>query len=249
MALPWLYAIASVLVVSFLSLIGLATLTISEQKLREVVFLMVGLATGSLFGDAFIHLVPQSFRQSAKPVQTSLLILAGLLIFFVLEKFLLWRHEHTLEFGHHIEPVGYMNLFADAVHNFIDGMIIGASYLVSVPIGIATTLAVIAHEIPHELGNFFVLLYAGFSRSRALLFNFLSGCAAILGTVLALVIGSSTESFSAAVLSVAAGGFIYIAGSDLVPELHKERSFPKSVAQLIAIGAGIGLMLCLTLME
>src|SRR5947207_2203920 len=110
-------------------------------------------------------------------------------------------------------------------------------------------LATISHEIPHELGNFFVLLYAGFSRSRALLFNFLSACAAILGTVLALVIGSSATSFSAAVLPVAAGGFIYIAGSDLVPELHKERSFPKSVAQLMAIGTGIGLMLCLTLIE
>lgn len=249
MALPWLYAIASVLVVSLLSLIGLATLSLSEKNLREAIFVMVGLATGSLFGDAFIHLVPQSFRQSTNPVQTSLLILSGLLIFFVLEKFLLWRHEHTLEFEHHVEPVGYMNLVADAIHNFMDGMIIGASYLVSVPIGLATTLAVISHEIPHELGNFFVLLYAGFSRRRALLFNFLSACAAILGTVLALVIGSSATSFAVAVLPIAAGGFIYIAGSDLVPELHKERSFPKSVAQLVAIGAGIGLMLCLTLLE
>src|SRR5439155_893952 len=160
MALQWLYAVASVLVVSLLSLIGLATISLSEEKLREVIFVMVVLATGSLFVDAFIHLVPQSFRQSAKPVHTSLLILAG-----------------------------------------------------------------------------------------ALLFNFLSACAAILGTVLALVIGSSATSFSAAVLPVAAGGFIYIAGSDLVPELHKERSFPKSVAQLMAIGAGIGLMLCLTLIE
>src|SRR5215467_7427757 len=249
MALQWLYAIVSVLVVSLLSLIGLATFSFSERTIRESIFVMVGLATGTLFGDAFIHLVPKSFRQSAQPVQTSLLILAGLLIFFVLEKFLLWRHEHTLEFEHHIEPVGYMNLFADAIHNFIDGLIIGAAYLVSLPIGIATTLAVISHEIPHELGNFFVLLYAGFSRSRALLFNFLSACAAILGTVLALVIGSNAGSFAAAVLPVAAGGFIYIAGSDLVPEMHKERSFPRSVAQMAAIGAGIGLMLCLTLME
>jgi zinc and cadmium transporter len=249
MALQWCYAIASVLAVSLVSLIGLATLTVSEQKLREIIFVMVGLATGSLFGDAFIHLVPQSFRQSAKPVQTSMFILAGLLIFFILEKFLRWRHEHTLEFERHIHPVGYMNLFADTIHNCIDGMIIGASYLVSVPIGIATTLAVIAHEIPHELGNYFVLLYAGFSRRRALLFNFLSACAAILGTVIALVIGSSVKSFSLAVLPIAAGGFIYIAGSDLVPELHKETSFPKSVAQMFAMGAGIGLMLCLTLLE
>ena len=249
MTLPWLYAIVSVLLVSVISLIGVATIPVSEPKLKQIIFVMVGLATGSLFGDAFIHLVPQSFKRSERQVETSLFILAGLFIFFVLEKFLLWRHEHTMEFGEQIHPVGYMNLFADAIHNFMDGVIIGASFLVSVPIGIATTLAVISHEIPHELGNFFVLLYAGFSRSKALLFNFLSACTAILGTVLALVIGAKVQSFSVAVLPFAAGGFIYIAGSDLVPELHKETSFPKSFGQMIAMGMGIGLMLCLTLLD
>lgn len=247
MAFQWIYAIASVLLVSLISLIGLATIAVSERKIQQIIFNMVGLATGSLFGDAFIHLVPQAFKQTQGQVETSLFILAGLLIFFVLEKFLLWRHEHVLESRDHIRPVGYMNLFADAVHNFIDGLIIGASYLVSVRIGIATTLAVVSHEIPHELGNFFVLLYAGFTRNRALLYNFLSAAAAVVGTLLALLVGSNAERFSAAVLPFAAGGFIYIAGSDLVPELHKETSFPKSVAQMIAIGAGIGLMLCLTL--
>jgi len=249
MAARWLYAIVSVVLVSVLSLIGLATISVSESKLKQTIFVMVGLATGSLFGDAFIHLIPQSFLRSGKQVETSLFILAGLFIFFALEKFLLWRHEHTLEFADHIHPVGYMNLFADAIHNLIDGMIIGSSYLVSLPIGIATTLAVISHEVPHELGNFFVLIYAGFSRKRALLFNFLSACTAILGTLMALLIGSTVESFSAAVLPFAAGGFIYIAGSDLVPELHKETSFPKSVIQMIAMGAGIGLMWCLTLLK
>jgi zinc and cadmium transporter len=142
-----------------------------------------------------------------------------------------------------------MNLFADAVHNFIDGTIIGASYLVSRPVGIATTLAVIFHEIPHELGNFFVLLYAGFSRGRALFFNFLSACLAILGTSIALVIGSSVADFATVMLPLAAGGFIYIAGSDLVPELNKESDLFKSVVQMIAIAAGVGMMLLLTLLE
>jgi zinc and cadmium transporter len=131
----------------------------------------------------------------------------------------------------------------------MDGIIIGASYLASLPVGLATTLAVVSHEIPHELGNFFVLLYAGFSRSKALLFNFLSASVAILGTILALLIGSRVEPFSTVVLPFAAGGFIYIAGSDLVPELHKETSFPKSVVQMIAMGVGIGLMLLLLLLE
>ena len=148
-----------------------------------------------------------------------------------------------------IHLVGYMNLFADGVHNLIDGIIIGASYLVSLPVGIATTIAVIFHEIPHELGNFFVLLYAGFTKTKALFFNFLTGLFAILGTLVALLVGSRVEDFSSVMLPLAAGGFIYIAGSDLVPELNKESNLVKSVIQLVAIGTGVGLMLLLTMLD
>ncbi len=210
---------------------------------------MVGLAVGSLFGDAFIHLLPRSFEQSPNHLRVSLAILAGIFAFFVLEKFLLWRHEHVLEPGHAVHPVGYMNLVADGLHNFIDGVIIGASYLVSYQTGVATTLAVIFHEIPHELGNFFVLLYAGFTKTKALFFNFVSALAAILGTVIALVIGSEMQNFAQMMLPLAAGGFIYIAGSDLVPELNKEVRLSKSLVQMVSIGAGIGLMLLLALVE
>jgi len=128
-------------------------------------------------------------------------------------------HEHVFTSGHSIHPVGYMNLLADGAHNFIDGMIIGASYVVSLHVGIATTMAVVFHEIPHELGNFFILLYAGFTKTRALFFNFLSAVFAILGTIIVLLVGSRLENFSSVMLPLAAGGFIYIAGSDLVPEL------------------------------
>ena len=130
-----------------------------------------------------------------------------------------------------------------------DGAIIGASYLISLPVGIATTLAVIFHEIPHELGNFFVLLYAGFTKRRALFFNFVSAVFAILGTVISLLVGSSVADFSGVMLPLAAGGFIYIAGSDLVPELNKESNLGKSLMQLLAIGLGIGLMLILVMLE
>jgi zinc and cadmium transporter len=123
-------------------------------------------------------------------------VLAGILLFFVLERFLLWKHGHSLEQTGTFKTVGYMNLAADAIHNFTDGLIIGVSYLASVPIGVSTTLAVMFHEIPHELGNFFVLLYAGFSKTQALLLNFLSAVIAILGTLLALFIGSKVASFS-----------------------------------------------------
>ena len=234
---------------SLLSLVGIAFISISEQRLKRIIFVMVSLAVGSLFGDAFIHLLPQSFEKFPAKVEASLWVLAGIFLFFVLEKFLRWRHQHTLEANHSIHPVGYMNLLADGVHNLIDGMIIGASYLISLPVGIATTIAVIFHEIPHELGNFFILLYAGFTKIKALLFNFLTGLFAILGTLVALLVGSRVEDFSAVMLPLAAGGFIYIAGSDLVPELNKESDLSKSVIQLIAIAVGVGLMLLVAMLE
>ena len=234
---------------SLLSLIGVVFISVSERRLKQVIFVMVSLAVGSLFGDAFIHLIPESFEKFEAKMEASLYLLAGIFVFFILEKFLLWRHQHTLESSNPIHPVGYMNLLADGVHNLIDGMIIGASYLVSLPVGIATTTAVVFHEIPHELGNFFVLIYAGFTKTRALFFNFISGLFAILGTIISLLIGSELEDFSRLMLPLAAGGFIYIAGSDLVPELNKESEVAKSAVQMVAIGIGVGLMLLLTMLE
>lgn len=248
-AVVWSYSLASVVIVSLLSLLGIAFISIGERTLKQVIFVMVSLAVGSLFGDAFIHLLPDAFEKFPAKIEASLYILAGIFLFFVLEKFLLWRHEHALETAPAIRPVGYMNLFADAVHNMIDGMIIGASYTISLRIGIATTAAVVFHEIPHELGNFFVLLYAGFTKRKALFFNFLSAVFAILGTVISLLVGSRIEHFSVVMLPLAAGGFIYIAGSDLVPELNKEAAPLKSLIQFAAIGAGVGLMLLLTFLQ
>ena len=245
----WLFALASVTFVSLLSLIGIAFISVNEEKLRRIIFVMVSLAVGALFGDAFIHLLPESFERSNSPVQTSVYVLSGILVFFILEKFLLWRHQHVLESLDHVHPMGYMNLAADAIHNLIDGMIIGASYLVSPSIGIATTIAIVFHEIPHEMGNFFVLLHARFTVRRALLFNFLSAIFAILGSIISLLIGSRIENFSALIVPVAAGGFIYIAGSDLVPELNKEVNPVKSVIQLLSIGAGLVVMLLLLMLK
>jgi zinc and cadmium transporter len=245
----WIYSLVSVIVVSLVSLIGLAFISVSEEKLKRIIFVMVSLAVGGLFGDAFIHLLPESFERLSNRLGASLWVLAGIFMFFVLEKFLLWRHQHVFESDHGVRPVGYMNLLADGAHNFIDGVIIGASYVVSLHVGIATTLAVIFHEIPHELGNFFVLLYAGFTKRRAIFFNFISAVFAILGTILSLVVGSRVEDFSKVMLPLAAGGFIYIAGSDLVPELNKESNLGKSLVQMLAIGFGVGLMLVLDMME
>lgn len=251
MKLPpeWVYTIGSVAAISLVSLVGLAFISMKKERLQQVVFLTVSLAVGAMFGDVFIHLLPQAFRQPGGTLQPALLCLGGILLFFLLEKFLLWRHEHIPHYGTCIHPVGYVSLVADGLHNFIDGVLIGTSYLVGLPVGLATTLAVLLHEIPQEIGDFGVLLHAGFSRSQALWLNLASASCAILGAVAALAVGSKLEGFPSLMIPLTAGGFIYIAGSDLVPELHKERDAAKSALQMVGIGAGVGLMFLLTFLE
>lgn len=244
----WGWALASVCAVSLLSFSGvLIALVFNRRKVQPLVFIMVGLAVGAMFGDTFIHLLPESFERFSSPLATSLYCLAGIGVFFVLEKFLLWRHDHADEHTHPLHPVGYLNLVADGLHNFMDGILIGASYLVSIPIGVGTTIAVCFHEIPQEIGDFGVLLHAGFTRAQALWMNALTASLAIAGAVTSLLVGSWLAPFSGAILPLTAGGFIYIAGSDLVPELHKERQPGQAAIQLLAIGSGIGLMLLLKL--
>lgn len=249
MSSEWAYTLVSVFVVSLISLVGIAAISLSERRVRQTIFISVSLAAGAMFGDAFIHILPESFAEPGRRLWTSTYVLVGILTFFVLEKFLRWRHAHELEGQSQltIQPVGYLNLFADATHNLIDGMLVGAAYSVSISVGLATTIAIVLHEIPQELGDFGVLINAGFSRARALVFNFLSGLLAIVGAIVSLLASSSLVSFSRFMLPFTAGGFIYIAGCDLLPELQKERKPSKSGLQLAALVLGVGLMYLLTL--
>jgi len=241
------YAFISVLAVSLISLIGILFIFFSEKHLAKISFLFVGLAVGALFGDVFIHLLPEIFQKSNNTIGLSLIILFSIIVLFSLEKFLHWHHEHDPESAH---PVGYISLVGDGIHNTLDGILIGASYLISIPIGIATTVAVLLHEIPQEIGEFGILIHAGFSKSKALIFNFLSALMAVVGVIISLVIGARIGDYSEWMIAFAAGSFIYIAGSDLVPELQKEGGgFKKSLAQLGMMVLGIGLMLLLTLIE
>lgn len=247
-----LYAIVSVIAVSLVSLVGALTLLMEEKKLRRILFLLVALSVGALFGDAIIHLLPEIFATSSVPAVSSLYIIAGMLVFFILEKFLHWKHSHEVEDEHsesQIKPLGYLSLVADGLHNFIDGIIIGVSYLAGWQIGLASTIAVALHEIPQEAGDFGLLLHAGFSKRKALFFNFLSALVALVGTIVALAIGSWAGNFIFVALPIAAGGFIYIAGSDLVPELHKITDPRKSAVQFLAILVGVALMMLLLLIE
>ncbi|MEA1929407.1 MAG: ZIP family metal transporter [Patescibacteria group bacterium] len=252
----WIYTLTSVIVVSLISLVGVLFLLLKESRLQKYLSILVALATGALFGDALLHLLPEIFSEAENTLLPSILVLGGILLFFVLEKFLRWSHSHELTAcdcppeGHKtVKTVGQLSLVSDGFHNLLDGVIIAASYLVSPPIGIATTIAVILHEIPQEIGDFAILIHSGFSKARALLFNLFSGSLAILGAVVTLLIGVWADNLTTILLPIAAGGFLYLAGSDLVPELHKTTGFKKSIFQLIAFLIGIAAMLLLLFLE
>jgi len=247
--LVWIYTLLSVFVVSLISLIGIFTLSVSQEKLSRILIYLVSFAAGTLLGDAFIHLIPESFNQGEESIQVSFFILLGILIFFILEKFIHWRHCHKIACDDHPHPFSYIILVGDSAHNFIDGMVIAASYLVNIPLGLATTLAVIFHEIPQEIGDFGSLVYGGFSRVKALIFNFLTALFAVGGSLLILFINLQSEKLINFLIPLTAGGFIYIASSDLIPELHKQSELKKSFWQLFAFILGIGLMFLLLAFE
>lgn len=241
------YGFLSVLVVSLISLVGIATLSLKLDRLRKLLLFMVSFAAGALLGDVFLHLLPE-LAEEGFSTSLSFMILGGIGFSFVIEKFIHWRHCHIPASHEHTHPVAIMNLIGDGVHNFIDGLVIGASYLVSVPAGMATTLAVLLHEIPQEIGDFGVLVHAGFSRTRALFMNFLLALTSVLGVVVVFFI-SSVEGILPFLIAFAAGNFIYIAGSDLIPELQKETALKSSFYQLVALALGVAAMACLLLLE
>ena len=249
MSSVWFWSLGSVAVVSLVSLVGIVTLAVNERRLQGALIFLVSFAVGALFGDAFLHILPEAFEHAHPGVAPSLLVLLGIFIFFVLEKFIYWRHCHAGVCDFHEKPVVWLNLVGDGVHNFIDGVLLAASYGVSFSIGIATTLAVVFHEIPQEIGDFGILIHGGFSRRRALGYNFLCSLSAFAGAVALLLMGPSVQGLSHLVTPVAAGGFIYIAGSDLIPELHREPSVSRSLLQFGAIGLGVGIMALLLLFE
>lgn len=246
---PWIYSLISVFLVSLLSFIGVLFLAIKEEKLKKILLFLVSLATGGLLGDAFFHLLPEAVEASGFNLEVSLAVLVGLLSFFGLEKFISWRHCHIPTSKEHPHPLAFMNLVGDGLHNFTDGIVIAASFLTSISLGVATSLAVIFHEIPQEIGDFGVLIHGGFTKKKALLFNFVSALMAVLGAILTLFLGIRFIGFVRLLIPFTAGGFIYIAGSDLIPELHKETDLAKSLVQMLGLILGIGVMLILLFIE
>jgi len=249
MLTDWLLALLSVLLVSMVSLVGLVSLSLSPHSLKNMLIYFVSFAAGAMFGDAFVHLLPEAVGEAGMGLNISVYVLSGIAFSFIVEKIIHWRHCHVPQDHDHPHPFAIMNLVGDAVHNFIDGLIIAASYLASIPVGITTTLAVVFHEIPQEIGDFAVLLHGGYSKGKAILFNVLTAFTSVLGAIAALLLSNQIPQLTAFLVPFAAGNFIYIAGSDLIPELHKEVKMEKSILQLLAFLCGILMMVVLLSLE
>ncbi len=243
----YLYIFGSVLVVSFISLVGVIALGLNEKRLRLILAYLVSFSAGALLGDVFIHLLPE-MSEVGFGVAEGFYFLIGIVVFFILERFILWHHSH----GTHDESIHssvYLTTIGDSLHNFIDGMVIAASFMVDVNLGIATTLAVIFHEIPQEIGQFAILLHGGWSKTKAIWYNFLSALTSVAGAAVVVLFARNIEEAPSFLLAFAGASFIYIALSDIVPELHREKSNKKSVIQFICLLLGIGLMAGLLFLE
>ena len=234
------YIILATIIVSLLSFAGIITLALKGQILNKILLILIGLSAGTLMGGAFIHLLPEAVEGNPG-INAFLFVLVGFILFFIIEKVLHWRHCHKGECDVH--TFTYMNLIGDSIHNFIDGLIMAASFVISVPLGITTTIAISVHEIPQEIGDFGVLIYGGFSKKKALLLNFLIALTAVVGGIVGYIISSRIENVVLFILPFAAGGFIYIAATDLVPEIKKEMDMKKYMATLIVFILGILIML------
>jgi zinc and cadmium transporter len=237
------YTLASTIIISLLSLVGVFTLSLKPKFLNKFVMSLVSLSAGTMMGAVFFHLLPESHHhlEVSQVYQT---VLVSFLFFFLVEKILHWQHCHKP--GCEVHSFGYMNLIGDGLHNFIDGLVIAGAYAVDVRMGVITTLAVIIHELPQEIGDFGVLIHAGFSKRKALLFNLASALTAVIGALVGIFLLGSEAPFQDYLLPIAAGGFLYISASDLLPEMRKEPMGKKLLLSVLMFLLGIMLMLAMT---
>jgi zinc and cadmium transporter len=220
------------------AIVGASLLLVLPAVVRgTLVPYLISYATGTLLGAAFIGMIPAGVEQA--PARAILFtVLAGMVMFFILEKLVLWRHCHEGECEVHGQAAPLI-LVGDAFHNFVDGVVIAAAFLTSIPLGITTAIAVIAHEVPQEVGDFAILLDSGYSRTKALVLNTLSASATLPGALLAYFWLADTRTLVPYVLALSAASFIYIATADLVPSLHRHTSLPDSVRQIALMLVGI----------
>ncbi|MFH0979021.1 MAG: ZIP family metal transporter [Candidatus Woesearchaeota archaeon] len=230
------WILLATLVNGAVGLIGIFSLFMSQRFLKKILMVLVAFSAGALLSGALFHLLGEAL--SVLDVTTVFVIfLIGFVLFFLVERFLHWHHCHDGKCEVH--PFNYLVLFGDGVHNFIDGVVIAASFFVGIPFGFVTTLLIIAHEVPQELGNFGILIYGGFGKLKAVFYSFIAQLTCVLGGLIGYILSGSAKGLSAYVLPFAAGGFVYIAASDLVPELHKEPKMKKSMISFSFFVLGI----------
>ena len=237
MILIWI--IAATLIVSLISLIGIFTLALKEELLNKSLIFLIGLAAGGLIGGAFIHILPEALQMS-NVENIFIYTMVGFVVFFIFERYVHWRHCHKENCD--IHAFTYLSLLADGFHNFIDGLVIAVSFMTSTKLGIVTTLAVILHEIPQEIGDFGILVYGGYKKGRALFLNFLCALTAMLGAIIGYFLAGAVQNISVFLLPFTAGGFIYIASCDLIPELHRQPDQKRANLSLASFILGIILM-------
>ncbi len=228
--------ILATFIISLISLIGIITLAIKQKLLEKILLILVSLSAGTLIGGAFLHLIPEAIELSKSAM---LYVVIGFILFFLIEKILHWRHCHKQHCAIHI--FAYINLLGDFFHNFLDGLIIAASFIASIPLGISTSIAIAVHEIPQEIGDFGVLIYAGMKKSKAIFLNFLVALTAVAGGIVGFLLSSQIQTAVPFIISIAAGGFIYLAASDLIPEIRKDRT-AKSLLYLLVFIIGVLIM-------
>jgi len=233
------YIILTTFLIALIAFIGIFTLSLKDKVLNKILLILVSLSAGALMGGAFLHLLPESIEESGD-INPFIFVLVGFILFFIIEKVLHWRHCHKGNCDVH--TFHYMNLIGDSIHNFIDGLIIAASFIVSIPLGLTTTIAIAAHEIPQEIGDFGVLIYGGFKKKKALLLNFIVALTIVFGGVVGYFVSQNIEQAVVFLIPFAAGGFIYIAATDLIPEIKKEINIEKSMATMLVFICGILIM-------
>ena len=242
------YIIVATFLMSLISFIGIFTLVLKDKVLNKILLFLVSLSAGALIAGAFLHLIPEAIENSIYeyegriviPLEIFIYVILGFILFFIIEKVLHWRHCHKGNCDVH--TFHYMNLVGDSVHNFIDGLILAASFVTSIELGITTTFAIAAHEIPQEIGDFGVLIYGGFKKKKAIVLNFLVATTSIIGGIIGFLVSRAIDKATIFLLPFAAGGFIYIAATDLVPEIKKELDYKKYLITLMIFIIGILIM-------
>lgn len=239
-----LWIIGSTFAMSLIALVGAFTLILKENTLKKIILPLVAFSAGAFMGGAFLHLIPEAIAKTGLQLDTFLWVLIGFSIFFMLEQFIHWHHCHKVP-SEHKKPVTYMILIADGVHNFIGGLAIAGSFMVSIHTGVVTWIACALHEIPQELGDFGILIHGGFRKHTALLLNFISALTVVLGGLTAYFISLSVD--ATFLLPFAAGNFIYIASSDLIPEVKHGERLMVGLLHFLMFLLGVGLLLAIKL--